>query len=74
LVPLVIAICAGACGARSSRPTLPTDTRNEVLSHYVSGESLDKIALEFRLGDRDDARRVVHDAMVSLTKRYFRDR
>ena len=74
LAPLVISVCVGACGARPSRTTIPTETRNEVLSHYVSGESLDKIALEFHLGDRNDARSVVHDAMTSLTRRYYRDR
>jgi len=74
LVPCLIAITAAACGARSASSTLPAQTRTEVLSHYLRGESLEQIAVDYRLHDRDDAREVVHDAMISLTKRYYRDR
>ena len=72
-VALLIAIALAAC-ARSPRSTLPAETRNEVLWQYLHGESFEQIAIAFRLHDRDDARGVVHDAMLSLTKRYYRDR
>jgi hypothetical protein len=39
----------------------------------MQGKSLDDVASEHRI-DRDDAREVVHDAMVELTRRYYRDR
>ena len=47
---------------------------SEILAHYIKGESLDDIARDFSLGDRDNAREVVHRAMLQLQKRYFRDR
>ncbi len=47
---------------------------SDVLAHYAKGESLDDIARDYSLADRDEARQVVHRAMLSLQKRYFRDR
>jgi hypothetical protein len=70
---LAITLCASACGARSAHPTLSPATRADVLSHYARGESLDKIAADFHLGDRSDVRAVLHDTMVSLSRRYYRD-
>jgi hypothetical protein len=70
---IAIVACASACAARSSHPTLPAATRAEVLAHYAQGESLDCIASDFHLDGRDDARDVVHAAISSLTKRYYRE-
>jgi hypothetical protein len=74
VAPLVFAICASACAARSVAPTIPTETRNELVFRYMKGESLEQLATELRIGDRHDAREIVHDAMLSLSKRYYRDR
>jgi hypothetical protein len=71
LTPLVIAMCMSAC---ATRPTIPMQTRNAVLAEYARGASLERLAQDFRLGSRDDARGVVHDAMLALQKRYYRDR
>ena len=74
LAPFLIAICAAACGARSSRPTLPSATRDAVVSDFLHGESLDQIGSELRI-DRETARDTVHDAMISLAQHYYhRDR
>lgn len=73
LTPWVIAICAAACGERGAHSTLPVETRNDVLAHYMRGESLETIAREFRLAGRDDARDVVHDRMMLLSKRYYQE-
>ena len=61
-----------ACGLHTGRP-LPAETRKAVVVEYMQGKSLDDVASEHRI-DRDDAREVVHDAMVELTRRYYRDR
>ncbi len=74
LTAFAIATCTPACVAHSARPALTAEKRSAVLSRYARGESLDQIAADFRLGDRDAARDAVHDAMISLTKRYYRDR
>lgn len=47
---------------------------SDVLEHYAKGESLDDLAHDFSLADRDEAREIVHRAMLSLQKRYFHDR
>jgi hypothetical protein len=47
---------------------------SDVLARFLRGESLDQLAHELALGDRDDARVAVHDAMLALQKRYYRDR
>jgi hypothetical protein len=50
------------------------DGDSEVLARYVTGDSLDKIASDLALGNRDEARELVHHAMLALQRRYFRDR
>ena len=47
---------------------------SDVLARYLRGESLDDLAHELALGDRDHARDVVHQAMLTLQKRYYHDR
>jgi hypothetical protein len=47
---------------------------SDLLARYLRGESLDQLAHELALGDRDDARDAVHEAMLTLQRRYFRDR
>jgi len=47
---------------------------SDVLARYVIGESLDKIAADFSLGSRDEARELVHHALLAVQRRYFRDR
>jgi hypothetical protein len=66
-----IVACASACAAHS---TLPVETQTEMLSHYVHGESLNELAREFKLADTGEARVVVHDALVSLYRRYYNDK
>jgi hypothetical protein len=73
LAPFILALGAAACGANTHHTTLPADTRADVLSHYLHGESLERLAAEYQLAGRDDARAVVHDALLSLTRRYYKD-
>jgi hypothetical protein len=47
---------------------------SDVLARYLRGESLDQLARELALGNRDDARDAVHAAMLALQRRYYRDR
>ena len=68
----VILVGASACAAHSN--SMSPTVCNDVLAHYAHGESLDKIAADFKLGDRDAARDAVHQAMISLQKRYYHDR
>jgi hypothetical protein len=70
---LAVTLLGSACGTFSSRTTLPVATRDQVLDHYMRGESLEALAAEFHLYGRDDARAAVHDAMIALTKRYYND-
>jgi hypothetical protein len=72
---ILFAITTGSSACAGTYHTaLPVETRNDVLSHYMRGDSLENIADEFHLHGRDDARAAVHDAMLSLTKRYYADR
>lgn len=50
------------------------DGYSDVLARYVRGESLDKLAHELALSDRDAARDLVHRAMLALQRRYYKDR
>ena len=47
---------------------------SDALAHFSRGESFDRIARELALGDARDARHLVHDALVSLNRRFYRDR
>ena len=46
----------------------------DVLSRYTKGASLDDLARDLSLGGRDEAREIVHRALLSLQRRYFADR
>lgn len=47
---------------------------SDVLARYLRGDTLDQLAKDLTRGDRDAARNIVRLAMVTLQKRYFRDR
>lgn len=47
---------------------------NDALARYLRGESYDQVAAELQLGDRDEARDLVHRGMLALQRKYFRDR
>lgn len=47
---------------------------SDVLARYARGATLDDIAKELSLTDRDEAREALHRAMLQLQRRYFRDR
>ena len=47
---------------------------SDVLARYLRGESLDQLAHELSLDNRDEAKDAVHTAMLALQKRYYRDR
>jgi hypothetical protein len=53
---------------------LPAPTRDDVLSHYARGESLEMIAAEFNLYGPNDAREIVRDALSTLSRRLRRAR
>ena len=65
-----ITIIASACAAH---PKLSSEAQNAALVEYVQGESFDEIAQKLHLADRFDARAVVHDALLSLSHRYYHD-
>jgi hypothetical protein len=78
----VLVVGATACAARSTPSAIPTayagrDPRtgdDAIVSRYLQGETLDELANELRLGDRDEARDAVHRAMQSLRRRYYTER
>ncbi len=47
---------------------------NDALERYLRGESYTQLAAELNLSGRDEARELVHRAMLALQRRYFRDR
>jgi hypothetical protein len=69
-----IVLSATACAARPSHTTLTPEASNDMLARYLQGESLDNLAADMRMNDRDDARDAVHRAMIALQKRYYQDR
>jgi hypothetical protein len=79
---LILLVGASACAARSTPPAIPTvygagDPRtgdDAMIARYLQGETLDELANDLRLGDRDDAREAVHRAMQSLRRRYYTER
>lgn len=77
---LALIAATSACAGRYTASTVPTDfafhdARGEaaVVARYMQGESLDQLASDLALADRDQARDVVHHAMIDLQKRYFHD-
>jgi hypothetical protein len=46
---------------------------SDALIRYLEGESLTDLAHDLGLADRDQARDLVHGAMITLQKHYFRD-
>jgi len=46
---------------------------SDVLSRFLSGQSIDDLSRDLSL-DRDEARNLVHDALITAQRRYFRDR
>jgi hypothetical protein len=79
---LIVLVGASACGARAAQTTVPTtygaaDPRtgdDALIARYLQGETLDELANELKLGDRDEARGAVHRAMQGLRKRYYTER
>ncbi|MBA3397938.1 MAG: hypothetical protein H0T89_35265 [Deltaproteobacteria bacterium] len=47
---------------------------SDALTRWMGGATLDQVAKDLALRDRDDARRLVRKALVSLQKQYLRDR
>jgi hypothetical protein len=64
----IVALALGACAARA--PTVTTSSR-DALARYATGASLDQIAADLGLDDRDAARSLVRDALVDLNRRYY---
>jgi hypothetical protein len=47
---------------------------NDVLARYMRGESIDDLTRDVGLSSRDETRAVLRQALVSLQKKYWRDR
>ncbi len=47
---------------------------SDALARFSRGESFDQLARELSLDGRDDARELVHTALISLTRRYYKER
>lgn len=69
-VVIVVAMAMSACAAHA---TLPVETQTEILTRYAHGDSFDELAQEFRL-QPDQARVVVHDALLTMYHRYYNNR
>jgi hypothetical protein len=75
----ILLVGASACAARSSHSTVPTaygaaearSGEGALVSRYLQGESLDELASDLSVGDRDEARDAVHRAMQDLQRRYY---
>jgi hypothetical protein len=76
---LIVLVAASACAARTQQTSIPTaygaagTGDDAIVARYLQGESLDELAGDLRLGDRDEARGVVHRAMENLQRRYYLD-
>ena len=46
---------------------------NDALARWMKGASLDDVAAQLSLTDRDEARTMVHQALMSLQKKYAKD-
>jgi len=46
----------------------------DVLTRYTKGASFEQLSHDLALGGRDEAREIVHRALLSLQRRYFADR
>ncbi len=68
---LLLTIATSACAARAQ---LTPYEAQHAMSMFASGKSMDQIATEMHLDNRDDARSLVHDAMINMTRRYYADR
>jgi hypothetical protein len=47
---------------------------SDALTRYATGATIDQLAVELTRGDQAAARDLVHHAMLSAQRRYFRDR
>ena len=77
---LALVVATSACAGRYTATTVPTDYafrdahgEAAVVARYMQGESLEDLASDLSLADRDQARDVVHQAMIDLQKRYLHD-
>jgi hypothetical protein len=70
---LVVVVAASACAGRAAHPTLSPQRQADLLTGYAHGESLDQLATEYSLGDRDEARDAVRHALRAVQERYYRD-
>jgi hypothetical protein len=47
---------------------------SDALARFVKGKSFDQISQELSLNDKSAARDLVHEALLSAQKRYYKDR
>ena len=71
LLLVTLAIGTSACTAHAP---VHSAQANEALVRYARGESLEQLRTELSLADRDEARDLVHHAMLDLGRRYYKDR
>ena len=68
-LPLAI-VAASACAAR---PPQSTFHHNDALARWMSGESIDRIAMELAI-DRDEAKHEIRQGLMGAQTRYWRER
>jgi hypothetical protein len=68
---LLVTLSAAACAPKAS--FAPT-TCQHALTLYSQGDSVDQVAEQLHLGDRETARAAIHEAMRSVQKRFYADR
>jgi hypothetical protein len=47
---------------------------SDALARFASGKSFDQVARELGMTDKTEARELVHQALLSVQKRYYKDR
>lgn len=67
-----IAMTISACAAPSHYERLSAQTRVELITRYARGESVAEIADDLRISNYNEARQMVHDAIIALERRYYR--
>ena len=65
---------AGSSRALTERTCTAAGGYNDVLARYIKGESMDSLTKQLAFESNEETRAVIHRAMVSLQRRYFRDR
>ena len=68
---LLVTVASSACAPKA---TMAPDTCSHALALYSKGDSVDQVAEQLHLGDRETARAAIHEAMRTVQRRFYADR